>query len=681
MTTQTFNHWKLEVDSDHILWLTIDRQNSAVNSLSRDVLTEFDQILDKITADKSLVAVIIRSGKSSGFIAGADIEQFVTLKDEEQAFDLVRHAQLIFDKLAALKIPTIAMIQGFCLGGGLEFVLACRYRVVEDGPKTTLGAPEVNLGLHPGFGGTVRLPQLIGVIPAMEMNLTGRPVNAKTAAKLGLADVAVPERDLARAARYYALHTPRKHSAPLLQEILSYKLLRGLVARKLYQELAKKVSREHYPAPYAIVDNWLKDGAKGEAAMVQEARSIAKLLVGDTSRNLVRLFFLQTRLKGLAKGERFSPQHVHVVGAGVMGGDIAAWCALRGMRVTLQDRLPELISPAIKRAHELFEKKLKIPRLIQAALDRLVPDPAGAGVAKADVVIEAVSENLAIKQSLYQILEPQLKPGAILATNTSSLPLDVLSQVLKNAGRLVGIHFFNPVAKMQLVEVVQSEQTDAKVFNQAMAFVRVLDKLPLPVKSSPGFLVNRLLTPYFMEAMALWDEGISPADIDKAAVQFGMPMGPIELADVVGLDVLLSVSQIMSHDSGIIISAGLKQKVAEGNLGRKTGQGFYRYKQGKVVKESDGQQTHAAANLSDIADRLVLPLLNEAVACVREKIVADSDLLDAGMVFGTGFAPFRGGPIHYAKSRGITEVVEKLKVLASQYGKRFNPDPGWESLN
>ncbi len=656
MTTQSYQHWKLQTDAEHILWLTIDRQSSAVNSLNREVLTEFDRILDGIIADATLRAVIIQSGKSSGFIAGADIEQFVALKDQDEAFELVRHAQLIFDKLEGLSIPTVAMIQGFCLGGGLEFVLACRYRVAEEGVKTILGAPEVNLGLHPGFGGTVRLPQLVGVLSAMQMNLSGRPVSARAAAKIGLVDVVAPERDLRRAAIYYALHKPRPHHAVWWQELLSQKLMRGLVAQRLYKQLEAKVNREHYPAPYAIVDNWLKDGAKGEAAMVQEAHSIAALMVGETSRNLVRVFFLQTRLKGLAKGARFTPQHVHVIGAGVMGGDIAAWCALRGLQVTLQDRLPELIAPAIKRATELFEKKLKTPRLVQAALDRLMPDPAGQGVGRADIVIEAVSENLQVKHAIYQAIEPRLKPGAILATNTSSLRLEDLSTVLENPARLVGIHFFNPVAKMQLVEVVHTDVTDALVASQALAFVRLLDKLPLPVKSAPGFLVNRVLIPYLMTAMTLLEEGIPATTIDAAALDFGMPMGPVELADTVGLDVCLAVADILAQQVPVTVPESLRQKVANGELGRKSGQGFYSYKKDRPIKK---EQPASGVNLAEIADRLIMPLINEAIACVREKIVADSDLVDAGLIFGTGFAPFRGGPIYYAQGCGILEAAPK----------------------
>lgn len=675
MTLKTYQNWQLEVDQDHILWLTINRKGSGVNSLNREVISELDDILTGIKNIEAIAAVVIRSGKSSGFIAGADIEQFVTLKNEEEAFELVRQAQLVFDRLENLKMPTVAMIDGFCLGGGLELVLACRYRVVEDSAKTQLGAPEVKLGLHPGFGGTVRLPKVIGVLPAMSMNLSGHSITPAQAGKNGLADAVVPKRDLERAARYYALSKPRRRQPSLFQRLLEIAFIRPLVATGLYRKLADKVNKDHYPAPYAIVDNWVKCGSHGRNAMVTEARSIARLLVTDTSRNLVRVFFLQTRMKNFGKNARFPVQHVHVIGAGTMGGDIAAWCALRGFNVTLQDRTPDLIAPAIKRAYELFVRKLKSSRLVQAAVDRLIPDAQATGVEKADVVIEAISENLSWKQALYKAIEPRLKQDAILATNTSSIPLNLLNQVLTKPAELVGVHFFNPVVMMQLVEVVHGDQTDPEVVNKALAFVRSLDRLPLPVKSEPGFLVNRVLMPYLLEAMILLEEGYSGEWIDKVAVDFGMPMGPVELADTVGLDVCLAVAEVLIKFYGGVVPRHLKEMVLKGHLGRKSGQGFYTYQKGKAVKTP---AKTGELKSDDVADRLIYRMLNEAAACLRERIVEDADLIDAGMIFGTGFAPFRGGPLHYAKSVGIHNVLERFNYLEGKYGDRFKADAGWK---
>lgn len=677
MTLQKqYENWKLETDSDHVLWLYADRKNSSVNTLNSEVILELADIVDNIAKDSSIKGVIIASAKKQGFIAGADIEQFTKFKNEQEAFELVRRAQVVLDNLEALKIPTVAMIDGFCLGGGTELVLACRYRVAEDGSKTRIGLPEVKLGIHPGFGGTIRLPRLIGAPMAMDLILSGRTVSGKAAAKMGIVDVAVPQRQLKRAAKSYVMQRPKPHRPTWAQGLTENKFLRPLLAKKFYAELNKKISREHYPAPYAAVDNWVKYGVEGEAPMVNEAKSIANLFLSDASKNLVRVFFLQDRMKGLAKSSDFKPQHVHVIGAGTMGGDIATWCAAMGLNVTLQDREIKFIAPAIARAAKLYREKFRNPRDAQAAMDRLLPDPQGLGVKQADVIIEAIFENLEAKQQLFKSLEQNAKPTAILATNTSSIPLDEINVVLEHPERLVGIHFFNPVAKMQLVEVVAGAKTSSDVINKALSFVRRIDRLPLPVKSSPGFLVNRTLMPYLMEAMRLLQEGVPAETIDRAAVKFGMPMGPIELADTVGLDVCLSVADNLTKHFGGEVPERLRQMVKAGELGRKSGKGFYVYKNGKPVKAKASD----APVSPDLTDRLILRMVNEAVACLREGVVQDADLLDAGMIFGTGFAPFRGGPMHYAKTHGYAQIAARLQEFSTKYGERFKPDTGWQNL-
>lgn len=674
--TQSYKHWKMKTDQDRILWLTMDRQDAAVNSLNREVFDEFDRVLSDIT-EQNPVAVIIVSGKKKGFIAGADITQFTALKTSEEAFDLIRQAQIVLDKLEALSMPTIAMISGFCLGGGLEVALACNYRVAEDNDATRIGLPEAKLGIHPGWGGTVRLPKLIGAPQAMGIMLPGSAVPARTAAKIGIVDVAVPLRALKRAARFYALTQPRPHQPKGFAKFSNESFVRPWLGKLFYKKLEAKVNKAHYPAPYAMVRNWIKDGV-GKNALLTEAKSIAELMVTDNSRNMVRVFFLQNRLKALAKGVKYNPQHIHVIGAGTMGGDIAAWCAYKGLRVTLQDQSPDKISPAMKRAYDLYKHKLKKPHLVQAAMDRLQPDIAGYGVAKADLIIEAIFEDKEVKQELFQRIELQIKSDAVLATNTSSIPLDEINTALKDPSRLVGIHFFNPVAKMPLVEVVQGKKTTDEIVQQAMAFVGKIGRFPLAVTSSPGFLVNRCLMPYLLEAVDLLEEDVPAATIDKAATQFGMPMGPIALADHVGLDICLSVAKNLVGYYGGKVSSRLEQMVQDGHLGLKSGRGFYHYRHGKPVNNENKTST---ATTSDISDRLILRMLNEAVACLHEKVVKEADLLDAGMVFGTGFAPFRGGPIHYAKQRGIVEVVKELERFASQYGERFKPYAGWEELS
>ena len=380
---------------------------------------------------------------------------------------------------------------------------------------------------------------------------------------------------------------------------------------------------------------------------------------------------MRERLKGFAKDCDFKAEHVHVIGAGVMGGDIAAWCALRGIKVTVQDKTYAQIAPAIARAYQLFNKKLRQPRRIQAAMDRLVADPEGHGIARADVIIEAVFENLDVKRSTMQQIEAKAKKDAVIATNTSSIPLDDISQGMADPTRLVGIHFFNPVAKMELVEIVSSAKTSKLVTQCACAFVNQIGRLPLPVQSSPGFLVNRVLTPYLMECVQLLEEGYSGEEIDEAAKSFGMMIGPVELVDMVGMDVCLAVAENMVSHFGGTVPIKLREMVKAGKLGRKTGQGFYRYKNGKPIK----QKIKSTKSANDMANRLVLRMVNEAVSCLREGVVADSDLLDAGMIFGTGFAPFRGGPINYAKHFGQDKLNELSTQLEAQYGERFKTDP------
>ncbi len=399
-------------------------------------------------------------------------------------------------------------------------------------------------------------------------------------------------------------------------------------------------------------------------------------MVTDTSRNLVRVFFLREKLKKLT-GDKWTGKRVHVIGAGAMGGDIAAWCAWHGLTVTLADMKPEPLGAAVKRAAELYGKIGHKGIAIRDALDRLVPDLHGEGVRTADLVIEAVPESLELKRKVYAATEPQMRPDAILATNTSSIPLEELRTGLARPDRLVGLHFFNPVSRMQLVEVVSHDQASEEALRQARSFLGVIDRLPAPVKSAPGFLVNRALTPYLLEAMIMIDEGIKRETIDAAAIKFGMPMGPIELADQVGLDICLHVAEVLKASLPRPmpeVPQWLRAKVANGELGRKTGKGFYDWKDGEPVKERD---TPPPTDV--MSDRLILPMIDVCVACLREGLVADADTVDGAMVFATGFAPFRGGPLHYARVRG--DVPQTLERLAQVYGERFRPDPGWDRIS
>ena len=668
-------NWRAQRDGEDIVWLWADRQGSSANVLGSAALRELDAQLERIRASRPR-AVVVLSAKKNGFIAGADIREFTTLTDAQSGYRLIRAGQQVLDRLESLPCPTVAAVHGFALGGGLELALACRYRVAVGDERLALGLPEVRLGIHPGFGGTVRAVRLIGVRAAMDLMLTGKPVRADKALRLGLVDRLVGPTGLEEAARAILREAPAPRRAPLGQRMLGWRPVRPLVRRSLNARVAAQVRPEHYPAPYAIIDLWSRYGARGAPAFEAEARSIAHLFTTGTARNLIRVFLLQDRLKALG-GQAAGPlERVHVIGAGVMGADIAAWAALRGCQVTLQDRAMTLIEPALERARGLFAGRLRDPQQAAAAAARLGADLEGAALGQADVVIEAIVEDLQAKRELFESIEARLKPGSLLATNTSSLRLEALAASLARPERLVGLHFFNPVAHMPLVEIVHGESTDPRALSTALAFARKLDKLPVPCRSAPGFVVNRVLMPYLQEALYAAQEGVPLEAIDAAAERFGMPMGPVELADVVGLDVVARVGESIATGLGRPVPelARLREQIAHGKLGRKTNAGFYPWREGKPVK------SRATPAPPELTDRLILTLVNECVACLRERIAEDADLIDAAVLFGTGFAPFRGGPLAYARTRGVAAVIARLQELAVRHGERFRPDPGWSLL-
>lgn len=634
-------HWTLVRDADGYARLIFDKAGATANTLSAAVLAELGVALDQLDRDAPK-GLIIASGKANGFIAGADIDEFGQVRSEADAVALVKRGWDAFERLASVKYPTLAIVRGFCLGGGMELALACRYRVVVDEPGTRLGLPEVLLGIVPGWGGIKRLPKLAGAPAALDLLLTGKTIDARRAKTLGIADECVPLRIMENTARgmLKALPPPRRLGFPL--SLTQNPLVRRFIASRARAQVAKRARREHYPAPYAILDLWVKHDGNALAAPPSDPASVPSLLKTPTAANLIRVFRLQERLKSLGKEGEFKAAHVHVVGAGTMGGDIAAWCALRGLTVTLQDQDALRLAPAIGRAAKLFTDRLKDPRRVRDAIDRLIPDVAGNGAARADVIVEAIFENLDAKRALFAALEAKAKPTAILATNTSSIPLEDIATAMADRSRLIGLHFFNPVPRMMLVEVVVGTQTRPNLVPPACAFVRQIDKLPLPVKSAPGFLVNRVLAPYLMAAMRCVDEGIAPETVDEAALAFGMPMGPIELADTVGLDICVAVGKMLTPD--VSPPKKLMALVEAGHLGRKTRRGFYDYATGKPAKQAAG------AMPPGLAERLVGPFVAEAKSALADGIVADAELVDAGAIFGTGFAPFRGGPLHYAES-------------------------------
>jgi 3-hydroxyacyl-CoA dehydrogenase/enoyl-CoA hydratase/3-hydroxybutyryl-CoA epimerase len=668
-------HWQPDRRPDGILVLTLDRADQGVNALSRGVLDELESMLERIALELPKGIVII-SGKAAGFIPGADIKGFEEIAAKGLVEEWIRRGQLVFQKLAELRCPTVAAIHGHCMGGGTEIALACRYRIASKDEKTRIGLPEIKLGIYPGWGGSVRAPRLVGAPAAMDIMLTGRSLSASAAKAMGLVDrVVEPAQLLDEAVKLAQRGTVR----PLKQRLLAWAtntwLARTLLAPQMAKQVARKARKEHYPAPFALIETWRRSGGLPvHAALKAEARSVVKLAGTPTAHNLVRVFFLMDRLKGLG-GKDSGISKVHVIGAGVMGGDIAAWCALRGFEVTLQDREMKYIQPALDRASALFAKKVKDETKRAATAARLKADVEGAGVADADLVIEAIFENLEAKQALFATVEQTLKPGAILVSNTSSIPLTELRTGRMDPARFAGLHYFNPVALMPLVEIVRHDQLVPETERRLAAFCKAIDKLPVPVAGTPGFLVNRILAPYMQEALIAYSEGIPGPVIDKVALKFGMPMGPIELVDTVGLDVAASVGKIMADFHGQSLPEAFK--VEAGKRGKKDGQGLYTWKDGRAVKPEVPKDYRAP---EDLEDRLILPLLNEAVSCLHDGVVADADLLDAGVIFGTGFAPFRGGPIQHINAVGAATLVARLEALSARYGGRFTPRAGWDAL-
>ncbi|APO96962.1 3-hydroxyacyl-CoA dehydrogenase NAD-binding domain-containing protein [Xanthomonas vesicatoria] len=676
-----FSHWQADLREDGVLVLSLDRQGAPVNAFSQEVLLELGALVERLALDPPK-GVVLRSAKTNGFIAGADLKEFQDFDRKGTVNDAIHRGQQVFQKLAELPCPTVAAIHGFCMGGGTEIALACRYRVASDDASTRIGLPETKLGIFPGWGGSARLPRLIGAPAAMDLMLTGRTVSAKAARAMGLIDKVAAAAVLVDVAAALALNgTTRPFKQRATAWATNTLLARKLLAPQMRKQVARKARKEHYPAPYALINVWERAGGSGiQARLAAELKAVVKLASTPTARNLIRIFFLTERLKALggkdAGAAALPPiRHVHVIGAGVMGGDIAAWAAYKGFEVTLQDREQRFIDTALTRSGELFAKRVKDDAKRPAVAARLRGDLAGAGVAQADLVIEAIIENPQAKRDLYQSIEPQLKPDAVLTTNTSSIPLTELRGHIQRPAQFAGLHYFNPVAMMPLVEIVQHDGLDPANVARLAAFCKALDKFPVPVAGTPGFLVNRVLFPYLLEAATAYAEGIPGPVLDKTAVKFGMPMGPIELIDTVGLDVAAGVGAELAPFLQLPIPAALAT-VESGKRGKKDGQGLYKWENGRAVKP---EVASGYAVPPDLEDRLILPLLNEAVACLHDGVVADADLLDAGVIFGTGFAPFRGGPIQHIRSVGADALLERLQALHARYGERFAPRPGWDS--
>jgi 3-hydroxyacyl-CoA dehydrogenase/enoyl-CoA hydratase/3-hydroxybutyryl-CoA epimerase len=657
VTLPDLQDWRFTVDVERIAWATFDRKGESMNALSRRATEELGEIVMAVeegAAKGEVRGLVLISAKERSFISGADIQEFEGFDTEPKIAEVVKQTLELFDRIDRLPVPVMAAIHGYCLGGGLELALACDWRIADREEDTRLGFPEVKLGIFPGLNGTVRAIEAAGPMDAMTAMLTGRMLRPTAAKAMGLIDQLVPTRHTLRwAARKAVLRNRKSRGAPWWKRLMLKQPVRGLLAKQMRAKTAEKVREEHYPAPFRLIDLFERYGDDPERMRTAETEMFTPLMASETSRNLRRVFKLSEMLKDEAPQYGFKPRKVHVIGAGTMGADIAAWCVVQGMQASLQDLDEAQIGKALARAKSLFKRRLRNPLAVETAMARLIADPSGKYVKHADVVIEAVVEKLDVKQTLFQKLEREVKPDAVLATNTSSLRLEDIAKPLADPGRLVGLHFFNPVAQLPLVEVVRGETTREDEVRKACAFVTAINKLPLIVKSCSGFLVNRVLAPYMMEAVRRFQQGEPRDKIDQAALKFGMPMGPLELMDMVGLDIANHVGEELglAPEGDNPLAALVKQ----GKLGKKTGEGFYVWEQGKPKRKP---AEYSQAQLERLGRELVEPMLDEAERALADHVVATEDHVDAGVIFGTGFAPFRGGPLHYRrKERGSTAAA------------------------
>lgn len=682
---------------DGIAVLTFDLPDEKVNKLTMAVMAELSTLLDDLAADDSVKALVITSGKQDTFIAGADIAEIRDITSPELGEQLSRQGQSLFRRVEELPFPTVAAIHGACLGGGLELALACDHRVISNDPRTVLGLPEVKIGIIPGFGGTQRLPRLVGLVNSLDIILTGKNVHPKKAKRIGLADavtyretlLAVASDTARRALGRQRVRTIRARRPLSLRALESTSLTRRLIFRRAKREILQE-THGNYPAPLAALEavraSYDRSADEGYG---REAQLLGSLITSAVSKNLVNVFYLSETLKHGSRRPARPVERASVIGAGVMGGGIAQLLAEKGVPVRMKDVTTKALATGFASAAAIFAKRGKkgtLDRLqVRDGMDRITGATDTSGLGRADIAIEAVVENLSVKQQVLREFEAVANEGAIFASNTSSLSITQMATAARHPERVVGMHFFNPVEKMPLVEVIKGKETAPEIVDAVAGLSRRLGKLPVVVNDGPGFLVNRILMPYLGEALRMLEEGASVEAIDAALLRFGMPMGAFILLDEIGIDVAFKVSEILQQGLGDRIGASpvLAALYHEGFLGRKNGKGFYRYDRGRrtgpdpAIAVRIGKHNGRGASLTseEIVERAVLLMVKEASLCLEENIIDRPDLLDAALIFGIGFPPFRGGLLRYADSLGAKNVVEKLNELAGRHGDRFLPPP------
>jgi len=692
----------LEVDSERVAWITFDDPDRSLNVLTESVLGRFEQVLEEVHAlqgQHQIRALVVRSGKPQGFIAGADVAAIAGIESPEEGRAAAAAGQAIFSKIDALQIPTVAAIHGVCLGGGMELSLACRFRVASDSPKTKLGLPEVQLGILPAWGGTTRLPRLIGLQAALDMLLTGKQLDTRRALARGLVDAVVPA-ELFRD-KVEAFVRDRLDGAPVRspKRSLVTRVLDGTPpGRALVLRQAKKrvlaQTGGHYPAPLRILEVAAASKGSVDASLAREAEAAGELIAGTVSKNLIHVFHMREAARkgpGSGVGQRSSRiEHLGILGAGVMGGGIAQLAANNGIQVRIKDIRHDAVAGALQHARSLFQRSAKRRRLSRLEADQRMELITGgldyAGFAQADVVIEAVVERMDVKHAVLKEVEALIRPDCVVSSNTSSLSIDEMASVLERPEQFGGMHFFNPVHRMPLVEVVRGSRTSDETTATLHALALRMGKVPVVVSDGAGFLVNRILGPYLNEASFLLAEGLGIEAVDRSAVRFGMPMGPVRLLDEVGLDIARHAGEALFEAFGERMrpSPILESLAGSKRLGRKGGLGFYRYADGKEVGVDGGIYAEigldpaAPTSGSDdpqITARLILAMVNEAARTLEDEIVRSAADVDLGMIMGTGFPPFRGGLLRYADSIHPRTVVARLLELRDQHGPRFEPSP------
>ena len=690
----------LEISGDGVASLVFDRPDSRVNVLSAAVMAELDTLLaelERASSEQRVQAVVIRSGKDGSFIVGADVNEIVAITDAAEAEAKVRRGQGVFSRLEKLPVPTIAAVDGLCLGGGTELILACRYRLASDRPETKIGLPEVQLGIIPGFGGTTRLPRLIGPSAAADLILTGRTVNARKAQRIGLLDEAVPTAALYE--RAHAVARAFMQGRPPTRSDRRSLATRALEAtppgrRVLFAQARKKVMQQtkgHYPAPLAAIDVMRTSaGLSIDEALDREASAVAPLIVSKVSKNLIHVFHLMEAAKKAAPeaAHARSVARAGVVGAGVMGGGIAQLLAANGIVVRMKDIRNDALASGLRHARSIFDKAVQRKRLDrrQAAqqMERIAPTLDYSGFAHIDLVVEAVVERMDVKKQVLSEIEANTRTGCVLTTNTSSLSVSEMQAALARPEDFCGMHFFNPVHRMPLVEVIRATRSSDDAIATVFALARQLGKTPIVVEDGPGFLVNRILAPYMNEAGWLLADGASVDSIDQTLTRFGMPMGPLRLLDEVGFDVARHAARTMHDAFGDRLRPAPPLVALEKTklLGKKGGRGFYTYDgdEQKGVHERIYEELGASVpaerrehSAEEIRDRTVLVMVNEAARVLEDGIVRTPGDVDLGMITGTGFPPFRGGLLRYADERGLADIRQRLEELARRYGPRFDP--------